>query len=103
MPQPSHKPTRRRRRRIGSYLYHASFGLFLLILGALLVGSAWGLGEQAWRTDHQRRWNMFALIAAYIALVSDPCGMGRCAWSEGAKDLAGAGRRSGAGAEALSV
>ncbi|TXT08682.1 hypothetical protein VHUM_02810 [Vanrija humicola] len=34
-----------------------------------MVGSAWGLGEQAWRTDHQRRWNVFALVAAYVAFV----------------------------------
>lgn len=65
---------RSRRRRLTSALYHASFTVFLLLLAALLVGSAWGLGEQAWRTDHQRRWNMFALIAAYVALVSNSSG-----------------------------
>lgn len=60
----------KQRRGLNSALYHASFTIFILILAALLTGSAWGLGEQAWRTDHQRRWNMFAMIAAYVALVS---------------------------------
>lgn len=55
--------------RLQSVLYHFSFTFFLILLATLLVGSAWGLSEQAWRTDHQRRWNMFALIAAYVAIV----------------------------------
>lgn len=57
------------RHRFQSFLYHTSFTFFILILSALMVGSAWGLGEQAWRTDHQRRWNVFALVAAYVAFV----------------------------------
>ncbi|GMK59718.1 hypothetical protein CspeluHIS016_0803240 [Cutaneotrichosporon spelunceum] len=65
-------PSRRRGKRaqrIRSALYHTSFTIFILILAALLMGSAWGLGEQAWRTDHQRRWNLFAMVAAYAAVV----------------------------------
>lgn len=59
-----------KRRGLSSVLYHASFILFLLILGALLVGAAWGLGEQAAKTTHQRRWNLFALCVAFAAIVS---------------------------------
>ncbi|TXT05167.1 uncharacterized protein COLE_06487 [Cutaneotrichosporon oleaginosum] len=58
----------KRGERVRSVLYHTSFTFFLLLLAALLMGSAWGLGEQAWRTDHQRRWNMFAMVAAYAAV-----------------------------------
>jgi hypothetical protein len=42
--------------------------LFILIIASLLVGSAYGLGEQALRTGGQRRWNLFVLVAAYVAL-----------------------------------
>lgn len=53
-----------------SILYHLSFSFCILLIAALLVGSAWGLGEQAWRTvDGQRRWNIVILVAAYFALV----------------------------------
>ncbi len=62
----------KRGERVRSVLYHTSFTFFLLLLAALLMGSAWGLGEQAWRTDHQRRWNMFAMVAAYAAVVRVP-------------------------------
>lgn len=56
--------------RVRSALYHTSFTFFIILLAALLCGSAWGLGEQAWRTSHQKRWNMFAMVAAYAAVVS---------------------------------
>ncbi|BEI85645.1 hypothetical protein CcaverHIS002_0510460 [Cutaneotrichosporon cavernicola] len=59
----------KRGERVRSALYHTSFTIFVLILAALLMGSAWGLGEQAWRTDHQRRWNLFAMVAAYAGVV----------------------------------
>ncbi|WWD16955.1 hypothetical protein CI109_101387 [Kwoniella shandongensis] len=55
-------------RRLRSILYHTSFYLFILIIGVLLVGSAWGLGEQAWRTGHQRKWNIIVLVGSYVAL-----------------------------------
>ena len=55
--------------RIRSFLYHSSFYIFILIIAVLLVGSAWGLGEQAWRTRDHRRWNIVILVAAYIAIV----------------------------------
>ncbi|KAK8864729.1 hypothetical protein IAR55_001985 [Kwoniella newhampshirensis] len=69
-------PTRRKRdkpplfsiRRISSILYHSSFYLFILIIATLLVGSAWGLGEQAWRTGGQRKWNIVILVGSYVAL-----------------------------------
>ena len=51
-----------------SFLYHSTFYLFILIIASLLVGSAYGLGEQALRTGGQRRWNLFVLVAAYVAL-----------------------------------
>ncbi|WVQ79638.1 hypothetical protein IAT38_001738 [Cryptococcus sp. DSM 104549] len=55
--------------RLGSFLYHSSFWLFIVIIAALLVGAAWGLGEQAWRTaGKQRRWNLVVQLAAYVAL-----------------------------------
>lgn len=68
-------PPKRRKRRSAlktfySVLYHTTFYFFILITAALLVGSAYGLGEQALRTGGQRRWNLFVLSAAYVALVS---------------------------------
>lgn len=68
-----------KRRGLSSFLYHTSFSLFILILAALLVGAAWGLGEQAAKSSHASRWNLFALCVAFAALVSiyllllDPC------------------------------
>ncbi|WRT68131.1 uncharacterized protein IL334_005106 [Kwoniella shivajii] len=51
-----------------SFLYHTSFYLCILVIAVLLVGTAWGLGEQAWRTGGQRRWNIVILVAAYVVL-----------------------------------
>ncbi|WVW84336.1 hypothetical protein I302_106370 [Kwoniella bestiolae CBS 10118] len=51
-----------------SFLYHASFYLFILITAALLVASAFSIGEQAWRNGGQRKWNIFVMVAAYVAL-----------------------------------
>nr|XP_018262665.1 uncharacterized protein I303_04144 [Kwoniella dejecticola CBS 10117]OBR84823.1 hypothetical protein I303_04144 [Kwoniella dejecticola CBS 10117] len=51
-----------------SFLYHTSFYLFILIIAVLLVASAWGIGEQAIRNSGQRNWNIFVLVAAYVAL-----------------------------------
>ncbi|ORY26356.1 hypothetical protein BCR39DRAFT_541490 [Naematelia encephala] len=51
-----------------SILYQTSFWLFILILLVLLVGSAWGLGTQAWTTGGERRWNIVILTAAYVVL-----------------------------------
>lgn len=59
-----------KRRGLSSFLYHTSFSLFILILAALLVGAAWGLGEQAAKSSHASRWNLFALCVAFAALVS---------------------------------
>ena len=72
--QTSPNPIPRRKRQsalktLYSSLYHATFALFILIVASLLVGSAYGLGQQAVRTGGQRRWNLFVLIAAYVALV----------------------------------
>lgn len=71
---PPSPPKRRRKRRSAlktfySVLYHTTFYFFILITAALLVGSAYGLGEQALRTGGQRKWNLFVLSAAYVALV----------------------------------
>lgn len=60
-----------------SVLYQISFGLFLVLIAAMLVGSAWSLGEQAWRTGGQRKWNIVFLAGTYLALVSDSKGQGR--------------------------
>ena len=70
------KPPKKRRRftleTLYSILYQVSFSLFILITAALLLGSAWGLGEEAWRTGGQKRWNIAFLVAAYVSLVSPP-------------------------------
>ncbi|OCF74427.1 hypothetical protein I204_04802 [Kwoniella mangroviensis CBS 8886] len=69
-----HQRSRKRRRFLPtakgflSFLYHTSFYLFILIIAALLVGSAWSIGEQAWRNGGQRKWNIFVMVAAYVAL-----------------------------------
>jgi hypothetical protein len=68
-----HKPKKRRRPALKifySVLYQFTFYFFIILIGSLLIGSAYGLGQQAVRTGGQRRWNMFVLVAAYVALVS---------------------------------
>ncbi|ORX35570.1 hypothetical protein BD324DRAFT_630699 [Kockovaella imperatae] len=67
------RPVRKKRQRtnvrlLQSILYQSSFYFFILVIAALLVGSAWGLGEQAWKTGDARRWNIAILVAAYVAL-----------------------------------
>nr|XP_019007460.1 uncharacterized protein I206_07718 [Kwoniella pini CBS 10737]OCF46241.1 hypothetical protein I206_07718 [Kwoniella pini CBS 10737] len=69
------RQTKRRKKRFlptlkgfRSFLYHSSFYLFILIITVLLVASAWGIGEQAIRNSGQRNWNVFVLVAAYVAL-----------------------------------
>ncbi|WVN87690.1 uncharacterized protein L203_102878 [Cryptococcus depauperatus CBS 7841] len=54
---------------IRSVLYHSSFWLFIVIITILLVGAAWGLGEQAWRTGGQKNWNTVVLVTAYAVLL----------------------------------
>ncbi|WWC88951.1 uncharacterized protein L201_003866 [Kwoniella dendrophila CBS 6074] len=72
--RPKPKPKRKRKRFLptsrgfSSFLYHTSFYLFILLIAVLLVGSAWGLGDQAFRNDDQKKWNIFVLVAAYVAL-----------------------------------
>lgn len=66
-----------KRRGLSSFLYHTSFSLFILILAALLVGAAWGLGEQAAKSSHASRWNLFALCVAFAGLVSTLSGRRR--------------------------
>jgi len=52
-----------------STLYQLSFTFFILLIAALLVASAWGIGEQALRTaGGQKKWNIVVLVAAYVAL-----------------------------------
>jgi hypothetical protein len=51
-------------------LYQLSFALVILITACVLLGSAWGLGEQAWRSGGQRRWNIVILTGAYATVVS---------------------------------
>ncbi|KAK1923952.1 hypothetical protein DB88DRAFT_258962 [Papiliotrema laurentii] len=66
-----HKPKKRRRSALKifySVLYQFTFYFFIILIGSLLIGSAYGLGQQAVRTGGQRRWNMFVLVAAYVAL-----------------------------------
>ncbi|KAK4685852.1 hypothetical protein P7C73_g4285, partial [Tremellales sp. Uapishka_1] len=55
-------------RRFYSILYHTSFYFFILLTAVLIIGSAWGLGEQAFRSAGQRRWNIVALVGGYVAL-----------------------------------
>jgi hypothetical protein len=55
--------------RLQSILYLSSFYIFILVISVLLVASALGLGEQAWHTGGERRWDIVILVAAYIALV----------------------------------
>ena len=73
----AHKLTRSRPRtfpwsRLQSLLYLSSFYLFIVFIAVLFVASAWGIGQQAWRTRGYRRWDIVILTAAYIALVSSP-------------------------------
>lgn len=64
-----------------SVLYQLSFTLCILILAAVLTGSAWGLGEQAWRSGGQRRWNIVIISGAYVAVVSvGLCGLFWGSW-----------------------
>jgi hypothetical protein len=51
-----------------SWLYQSTFGFFILLIVVLLGGSAWGLSQQALRGG-PTRWNVFLIIAAYVALV----------------------------------
>lgn len=69
----AHKLTRSRPRtfpwsRLQSLLYLSSFYLFIVFIAVLFVASAWGIGQQAWRTRGYRRWDIVILTAAYIAL-----------------------------------
>ncbi|UOH83283.1 hypothetical protein LQV05_006005 [Cryptococcus neoformans] len=52
-----------------SFLYHSSFWLCIIIEIALLVGAAWGLGEQAWHTGPQQGWNVVMLSTAYAVFL----------------------------------
>ena len=71
--EPDHIP--RRASPVRSALYQASFALIVIITAVVLVASAWGLGEQAWRSGGQRRWNIVMVVGAYVAIVSElaPC------------------------------
>jgi len=51
-----------------SWLYQSTFGFFILLIVVLLAGSAWALSQQALRGG-PTRWNVFLIIAAYVALV----------------------------------
>lgn len=51
-----------------SWLYQSTFGFFILLIIVLLAGSAWALSQQALRGG-PTRWNVFLIIAAYVALV----------------------------------
>lgn len=76
LPQNSNRRSSRRKRKkftlktFQSVLYHSSFWLCIIIETALLVGAAWGLGEQAWHTGPQQGWNIVVLAAAYAVFVS---------------------------------
>lgn len=51
-----------------SWLYQSTFAFFILLIAVLLAGSAWALSQQALRGG-PTRWNVFLIIAAYVALV----------------------------------
>ena len=51
-----------------SWLYQITFGFFVLLIAVLLAGSAFALSQQALRGG-PTRWNVFLIIAAYVALV----------------------------------
>jgi hypothetical protein len=65
-----HDSIPRRESAVRSGLYQASFALVIVITAVVLVASAWGLGEQAWRSGGQRRWNIVFVVGAYVAIVS---------------------------------
>jgi len=70
---PAPVPENRRRshlRNFQSALYHTTFYLFIFIVAALVVGSAYGLGEQAVQSGGQSRFNLFVMVAAYVTVVS---------------------------------
>nr|KIR88113.1 hypothetical protein I308_01167 [Cryptococcus tetragattii IND107] len=75
LPQNSNRRSSRRKRKkftlktFQSVLYHSSFWLCIIIETALLVGAAWGLGEQAWHTGPQQGWNIVVLAAAYAVFI----------------------------------
>ncbi|KGB76721.2 hypothetical protein CNBG_2559 [Cryptococcus deuterogattii R265] len=75
LPQNSNRRSSRRKRKkftlktFQSILYHSSFWLCIIIETALLVGAAWGLGEQAWHTGPQQGWNIVVLAAAYAVFL----------------------------------
>lgn len=75
LPQNSNRRSSRRKRKkftlktFQSVLYHSSFWLCIIIETALLVGAAWGLGEQAWHTGPQQGWNIVVLAAAYAVFL----------------------------------
>ena len=69
----SPQPKKRRRsplRVFQSAVYHTTFYLFIIIVGCLVVGSAYGLGEQAVQSGGQSRFNLFVMVAAYVVVVS---------------------------------
>ena len=73
VPRVRRRPVKKKRfntRLLYSILYQTSFYFFIVVIAALLVGSVWGLGDQAWKTADARRWNIVILVAAYLALVS---------------------------------
>lgn len=68
--QPS-RPSRSRRSSIWhTFWYQGSFAGLIFILACLLVISAYGIGDQAFRTGRQGRGNVVILAAAYVAVVS---------------------------------
>ena len=67
MKEADHIP--RRKSPVLSALYQASFALIVVVTAVVLVASAWGLGEQAWRSGGQRRWNIVIVVGGYVAIV----------------------------------
>jgi hypothetical protein len=65
--EPDHIP--RRYSPVRSGLYQTSFALVVLITAVVLTSSAWGFGEQAWRSGGQKRWNIVIVVGAYVAIV----------------------------------
>lgn len=55
--------------RFKSWLYHISFYLFVMVTAVVLVGSGWGLIEQALRTGGQKFWNLVIVGASYAFVV----------------------------------
>ena len=62
------KHTKSKRWNWRGWLYQTTFGFWIALITVLLGGSAWGLSEQALRGGGTR-WNIFLILAAYVALV----------------------------------